>query len=106
MSRTTYQYCPVQQKVVPRREVIREDPKSAFVIDDTMADTKSPIDSKLWFNSKSAIRQHYKQHGMEEVGTSYDKGVDPWESEVRDTERATDKKIKQRLIEKFYENRR
>lgn len=99
-----YQWCPIQKKVVPKDEVLHEF-RGHHVIDDTMPLTKSPINGKLYFDSKSALRAHYKQNGMEEVGTSYEKEVDPWDLQTRDTERETDKKIKQHLIDKYYGRR-
>jgi predicted GNAT family N-acyltransferase len=105
MSRTIYRFDPAQGKVVESQNVWQEAKAGHYVQDDTMALTRSPINGKLYFDSKSALRKHYKQHGYEEVGTSYEKGVDPWEAEQADLEKQTDKRIKEQLWDRHYGRR-
>lgn len=97
-----------QGKVVERKDRWIE-VKSAYVIGDEMPVTKSPLSGKLYFTSKSALRKHYKQHGMEEIGTSYE-NEEYIEREERqyalEQERKTDAKIKQNLIDRVIHGKR
>jgi len=74
------------------------------IINDEMPPTKHPITGE-YFTSKAKFRAVNKRLGYEEVGNSYQNGVDPYETEYRDRERATDAKIKQNLIDKYYGRR-
>jgi len=93
-----------QGKVVLREDKWEEAPKSHFVIEDTMPLTKSPIDGKMYFTSKSELRKHYRQHGMIEVGNEYENGgYDRVEAErARDEDRALSQRIKQNLIDRAF----
>lgn len=80
--------------------------KAPYVIEDTMPLTKSPINGKLYFDSKKAIREHYRQHGFEEVGNEYEKGYDPGKERQREIEKRVDAKIKQNLIDRMFHGKR
>lgn len=72
-----------------------------FQITDEMEPTKSPINSKLYFTSKSKLRQHYRERGFEEVGTAYENGHNP-EKYHQDKSQEVTKKIKEQMRERLY----
>jgi hypothetical protein len=71
-TRKSYVYDKAQGKVVEKKDRWIEAPPSAYIIGDDMPMTKSPIDGKTYYTSKRALRAHYRQHGFEEIGTSYE----------------------------------
>lgn len=75
-----------------------------YIIDDSMPLTKSPLKRDVYFQSKSALRKHYKQNNVEEIGTDYDNGsVDRMQAEyARDQERDSDKRLRQNLIDRAF----
>jgi hypothetical protein len=104
-----YVYDPAQGKVVERSERWIPVSEAPFVIEDTMPLTKSPLNGKLYFQSKSALRKHYKQHGYEEIGTSYEN--EEWlEREeanyAREREFEADRKIRNNLIDRVIHGKR
>lgn len=78
----------------------------AYVIDDTMPLIKSPLSRTLHFDSKRALRAHYKQHGVEEVGNEYERGYDPGAELAKEREKKLDAKIRQDLIDRLYHGKR
>jgi hypothetical protein len=63
-------------------------------INDEMAAVKHPIDGK-YYTSKAKFRYVTKAHGYEEVGTAYENGYEPGESEEKRSSRfARDFKLK------------
>lgn len=92
-----YQWCPVQEKVVPVEEVVKQNSKAFNYIADEMPPTKSPIDGKM-FTSKSKLREQYRQHGAEEIGTAYDNGYIP-PKETNESQKALEKRMHERFRE-------
>jgi hypothetical protein len=74
-----YQYCKVQNKVVPIEQVQREYQSNArdLFIQDEMPPTRNPLNPSQIFTSKSKLRAVYKAAGAVEVGDAYDRGYDP-----------------------------
>lgn len=59
-------------------ELFKDDPiKGRNIISDEMPPTKNPLNPREIFTSKAALRQRYKEAGVEEVGTAYDNGYRP-----------------------------
>jgi len=109
MTRKILVYDPAQGKVVERKDRWVEAPKSAYVIGDDMPMTKSPIDGKTYYTSKRAIRAHYRQHGFEEIGTSYENEeyIEREEEKyAKEQERNTDQRIRQNLINRIIHGKR
>ncbi len=74
-----FQWCPVQEKVVPIEEVqvrVHANAKHMF-INDEMPPTRNPLNPKEIYTSKSKLRAAYKAAGAVEIGDAYDKGYDP-----------------------------
>ena len=97
-----FQYCPVQQKVVPIEEVKREYQSKArdLFIQDEMEPTRNPLNPKEIYTSKSKLRAAYKAAGAIEVGDAYDRGYIP----DRESGASADKlvnKMKQQIIERY-----
>lgn len=57
------------------------------IISDEMPPTRNPLNPKEIFTSKAALRQRYKEAGVEEVGTAYDNGYNPEKNRVHQTEK-------------------
>ena len=102
-----YQYCFVQQKVVPQNEVIQGRyaqqgvKASDLFTTDEMPPTKSPITGK-YYTSKSQLRAEYKSRVYVEIGNEYDNGYTP----ERETERGMKqlfKNMKQNFKERLNE---
>lgn len=74
-----YQWCPVQQKVVPVDEVmvqVHANAKHMFISDE-MPPTRNPLNPKEIYTSKSKLRAAYKAAGAVEVGDAYEHGYSP-----------------------------
>jgi hypothetical protein len=54
-----------------------DDMSTRCIINDEMPPTKNPLNPREIFTSKSKLRQRYKEAGVEEIGTAYDKGYKP-----------------------------
>ena len=74
-----FQWCPIQEKVVPIEEVmVRVHANAAHnFIHDEMPPTRNPLNPKEIYTSKSKLRAAYKAAGAIEVGDSYDRGYSP-----------------------------
>ena len=74
-----FQWCPIQEKVVPVDEVmVRVHANAAHnFIHDEMPPTRNPLNPKEIYTSKSKLRAAYKAAGAIEVGDSYDRGYNP-----------------------------
>ena len=93
-----FQFCHVQQKVVPIEEVQRETWARDLFIQDEMAPTRNPLNPKEVYTSKSKLRQRYKEAGVTEVGDAYDRGYNP----DKVTERA-EKQITRNIMQQLRE---
>lgn len=74
-----FQWCPVQEKVVPVDQVqvrVHANAKHMF-INDEMPPTRNPLNPKEIYTSKSKLRAAYRAAGAVEIGDSYDRGYDP-----------------------------
>lgn len=74
-----FQWCPIQQKVVPAEDVmvrVHANAKHMF-INDEMPPTRNPLNPKEIYTSKSKLRAAYKAAGAIEVGTEFDNGYNP-----------------------------
>jgi len=107
-NRKSYVFDKRKGKVVEMRYRTIEDSKSPYVIGDTMPLTKSPLSRTLYFDSKRALRKHYKQNGVEEIGNDYENGsVDRMvEQHKRDEEKRINNSIRQNLIERMFHGKR
>jgi hypothetical protein len=104
-----YVYDPAQGKVVERKDKWIEASSAPYIIDDTMPLTKSPLNGKLYFQSKSALRKHYKQHGYEEIGTDYEneeRNIQREQQYAQEQEQKVDAKIRQNLINRVIHGKR
>lgn len=74
-----FQYCPIQEKVVPIEQVQRRAQSNArdLFIQDEMPPTRNPLNPKEVYTSKSKLRAAYKAAGAIEVGDAYDRGYTP-----------------------------
>lgn len=74
-----FQYCSIQQKVVPVEEVKVIVPANIAhnYIGDDMPPTRNPLNPKEIYTSKSKLRAMYRAVGAEEIGTAYDNGYRP-----------------------------
>lgn len=97
-----FQWCPVQKKVVPIEEVVRERGTWArdLFIQDEMEPTRNPLNPKEVYTSKSKLRAAYRAAGVEEVGDSYERGYNP---EKRSEQTATElaRKLKEKIIDRY-----
>ena len=105
-NRKVYVYDKIQGKMVELKDRYVEHADAPYVIDDSMPLLKSPLSRTLYFDSKRALRAHYKQHGVEEVGNEYERGYDPGAERQREVEKRVDAKIKQNLIDRLYHGKR
>lgn len=103
---TLFQYCPVQQKVVPITEVQRRVQSNAkdLFIQDEMEPTRSPLNPKEIYTSKSKLRAAYRAAGAVEVGDAYDRGYIP-DRESGASERQAINKIKANMIDRYRNGR-
>lgn len=68
MPRSTYVWCPVQEKVVPKGQERRpKEAKRAFNVMPDIEPFQSPIDWK-WVTSRTERREHNKRHNVIDVG--------------------------------------
>ena len=74
-----YQWCAVQEKVVPVEEVmVRVHANAAHCfIHDELPPTRNPLNPKEIYTSKSKLRAAYRAAGAEEVGTEFERGYNP-----------------------------
>jgi hypothetical protein len=74
-----FQWCPVEQKVVPIEQVQKRVQSNArdLFIQDEMEPTKNPLNPKEVYTSKAKLRAAYRSAGAVEVGDAYDRGFDP-----------------------------
>lgn len=92
-----YQWCPVQEKVVPVEQVKRVIHANAAhnFIHDEMAPTRNPLNPKEIYTSKSKLRAAYKAAGAIEVGDAYDRGHSPEREQARNTKQYLNKFMQQ-----------
>lgn len=84
-----FQWCPIQEKVVPVEEVqvrVHANAKHMF-INDEMPPTRNPLNPKEIYTSKSKLRAAYRAAGAVEVGDAYDRGYDPGKESERKQEK-------------------
>jgi len=96
-----FQWCHVQQKVVPVEEVmvrVHANAKHMFIHDE-MPPTRNPLNPKEIYTSKSKLRAAYKAAGVIEVGDAYERGYDP-EKESASREREVISKFMNNLRER------
>lgn len=74
-----FQWCSIQEKVVPVEEVMVRVHANAShnFIHDEMPPTRNPLNPKEIYTSKSKLRAAYKAAGAVEVGTEFDNGYNP-----------------------------
>lgn len=101
-----FQYCHVQQKVVPIEHVQKRAASNArdLFIQDEMEPTRNPLNPKEVFTSKSKLRAAYKAAGAIEVGDAYDRGYSP-EKEQRKAEQRLVKQLHNHMIERYRNGR-
>lgn len=92
-----FQYCQVQQKVVPIEQVKREYQSKAIdlFIQDEMAPTRNPLNPKEVYTSKSKLRAAYRAAGAVEVGDAYDRGYSPDKVRAESESRAVSNVMRQ-----------
>lgn len=89
-----FQYCPVQQKVVPIEEVQKERFCRDLFIQDEMPPTRNPLNPKEIYTSKSKLRAAYRAAGAVEVGDAYDRGYVPEKETPRSEKQLVDKMMR------------
>ena len=101
-----YQYCHIQNKVVPIEEVQRRAQTNArdLFIQDEMEPTRNPLNPKEVYTSKSKLRAAYRAAGAVEVGDSYDRGYTP-ERETSKFSRDAASQLKRQIIERMNNGR-
>lgn len=99
-----FQYCSVQEKVVPIEEIKREKWAIDLYIQDDMEPTRNPLNPREIYTSKSQLRAAYRAAGAIEVGDAYDRGYIP-ERESGAPERRLVNQIKNRIIERYKNGR-
>lgn len=101
-----FQYCHVQQKVVPIEEVQRRAQSNArdLFIQDEMEPTRNPLNPKEIYTSKSKLRAAYKAAGAVEVGDAYEKGYQT-DRESGASERQLVSKLKEAMIDRYRNGR-
>lgn len=97
-----FQWCPIQEKVVPVEEVmVRVHANAAHgFIHDEMPPTRNPLNPKEIYTSKSKLRAAYKAAGAIEVGDAYDRGYRP-DNETGNSERQLMKNLMQNVKERI-----
>lgn len=95
--RKLWQWCPIQQKVVPKEEVLVPVPAniSHNVISDEMPPTRNPLNPSEVYTSKSKLRAAYKAAGAVEVGNEFENGYDPDKERHRNFERMLNRTLEQ-----------
>jgi hypothetical protein len=101
-----YQYCHIQNKVVPIEEVQRRAQTNArdLFIQDEMEPTRNPLNPKEVYTSKSKLRAAYRAAGAIEVGDAYDRGYTT-ERESGASERKLIQNIKAKMIDRYRNGR-
>jgi hypothetical protein len=101
-----FQYCPVQQKVVPIEEVQRRVQTNAkdLFIQDEMEPTRNPLNPKEVYTSKSKLRAAYRAAGAVEIGDAYDRGYSP-EKEQKAAEKRLVKQLHNNMIDRLRNGR-
>lgn len=97
-----FQWCPVQEKVVPVEQVqvrVHANAKHLF-INDEMPPTRNPLNPKEIYTSKSKLRAAYKAAGAVEIGDAYDRGYDPQKDRDAKAEKVT-RNIMQQIRERL-----
>ena len=99
---TLFQWCPVQEKVVPIQEVQKRAQTNArdLFIQDEMPPTRNPLNPKEVYTSKSKLRAAYRAAGAIEVGDAYDRGYTPAKEQGQSERRVVEKlmaQVKDRL---------
>lgn len=101
-----FQYCKIQQKVVPIEQVQREFKSYArdLYIQDEMEPTRNPLNPKEIYTSKSKLRAAYRAAGAVEVGDAYDRGYIPERESGASQDRLVSK-LKEQMIERYKNGR-
>lgn len=92
-----FQWCPVQEKVVPVEEVqvrVHANACHMFICDD-MPPTRNPLNPKEIYTSKAKLREAYRAAGAVEIGDAYDRGYDPDKENKANEERVVRNFIRQ-----------
>lgn len=95
-----FQWCSVQQKVVPIEEITRERKAIDLFIQDEMAPTRNPLNPKDIYTSKSKLRAAYRAAGAVEVGDAYDRGYSP-EKDRMSAQRQLTNGLKMQIAERM-----
>lgn len=95
-----FQWCPIQNKVVPIEKVKREAKAIDLFIQDEMAPTRNPLNPKEVYTSKSKLRAAYRAAGAVEVGDSYDRGYTP-EKERKTASKELVDRVKMQIVERM-----
>lgn len=99
-----FQWCPIENKVVPIEQVKRENKAMDLFIQDEMSPTRNPLNPKEIYTSKSKLRAAYRAAGAVEIGNAYDKGYTP-EKESGASERRLIQNIKAKMIDRYRNGR-
>jgi len=103
---TLFQWCPIQEKVVPIEQVAKRAQTNArdLFIQDEMPPTRNPLNPREIYTSKSKLRAAYRAAGAIEVGDAYDKGYKP-EKETRRSEKEVVSKFMSNLRDRLNNGR-
>lgn len=104
MKNKLYQYCKIQNKVVPIEEVVREKYARDLFIQDEMEPTRNPLNPKEIYTSKSKLRAAYRAAGAIEVGDAYDRGYIPDQESGASTRRLA-KQLTNQIIDRYRHGR-
>jgi len=104
MKNKLYQYCKIQDKVVPIEEVKRQRYARDLFIQDEMEPTRNPLNPKEIYTSKSRLRAAYKAAGAIEVGDAYDRGYIPDQESGASTRRLA-KQLTDKIIDRYRHGR-
>jgi hypothetical protein len=104
MKNKLYQYCKIQDKVVPIEEVVREKYARDLFIQDEMEPTRNPLNPKEIYTSKSRLRAAYRAAGAIEVGDAYDRGYIPDQESGASTRRLA-KQLTNQIIDRYRHGR-
>jgi hypothetical protein len=101
-----FQWCPVQEKVVPIEHVAKRAQSNArdLFIQDEMEPVRNPLNPKEVYTSKSKLRAAYKAAGAVEIGDAYDRGYSP-ERNARETQQKLVAKLREKTIERYRNGR-
>ena len=99
-----FQYCHVQNKVVPIHEVKRERNALDLFIQDEMEPTRNPLNPNEIYTSKRKLRDAYKAAGVLEVGDSYDRGYNPEQRSERSSKEIA-RDLTAKVIERYRNGR-